>query len=212
MFSNEFVKITTKVRRPGEGTRGRIEMHLELSRSNCPTFSDSHNNGKVFKFLTNQFVKNTPLARARTLSAGLALTVSPGIDQSEASWGERRPIGALVEPGSGSGRERVLVTWLQSQSDVGRDRAATAPSEISRQEWNMRIAESRIPHLLWRCYQACVSVVGVSNCPYYVGVSFDGEMWNINKLGAGCWLNWVSNKKVCWLLTQHMIDIWVDNF
>ena len=85
MFSNEFVKITTKVRRPGEGTRGRIEVHVDHPRSNFPTFSYSHNDGKVFKFLTNQFVKNTPLARARTLSAGLALTVSPGITQSEAS-------------------------------------------------------------------------------------------------------------------------------
>ena len=29
MFSNEFVKITSKVWRPGEGARGKIEMHLE---------------------------------------------------------------------------------------------------------------------------------------------------------------------------------------
>ena len=141
MFFNEFVKITSKVWRPGEGARGKIEKHLEhpcFKLSNFLIFSQRRQGVQVFHKLICS--KNASGPCQDTLSwPGLALTVSPGIDQSEASWGESQPIGGLVESGSGSGRERVLVTWLQSQSDVGRDRAETAPSEISRQEWNMRI-------------------------------------------------------------------------
>ena len=56
------------------GPGAEFEMHPEHPRFiNCLTFSQMLNDdGKVFKFLTNQVVKKTPLDRARTLSAGLA--------------------------------------------------------------------------------------------------------------------------------------------
>ena len=140
----------------------------------------------------------TPLARARTLSAGPAWpwqwAQSPGIDQSEASRGEGRPIAGLAEPGSGSGQRRQReseVTWRQSRSDVGRDRAA--PSEISRQEWNMRIA-SGIPErsvterVLW-CSQWCGSKHG----PPVRNDSNDGEMWTSSFIELAADWNWVSN-------------------